>query len=416
MTRALTAKSVETAKPDPEKRIEIRDGALIGLRLQVQPTGRKSWLLRYTHEGRYRKLTLGRYPAMSLLEAREEARARLREVEHGRDPAAAEKAEKARARDDKREGRNKLANLVEEYGRKHLLKKRSGEHSMRYLRVELVRELGDRDIQEVTKRDLVDLFDAIVERGSPVTANRTFAHTRAMFNWARGRGVIDQSPLDGMKLPAPETSRDRVLSEHELRLFWQATEALEYPFGPLYRLLLLTGQRLREVAHMRASEVDGDLWTIPGARAKNGDPHGVPLSPLARSILDDLPRVGVCPYLFTTNGETPVSGFTKGKARLDREMARIAEAEAGEPVELERFVIHDLRRTAASGMAELRIPPHVTEAVLNHRSGTVSGIARVYNRHDYADEKREALEAWANRVRSIVEGDQGNVIQLEARP
>ncbi len=417
MTKALTARAVEAAQPDPDKRVEIRDGALVGLRLVIQPSGKKSWALRYTFGGRYRKMTLGRYPALTLLDARGNAREALQQAEEGTDPAAARLEEKAKARDPERIERDKLKSIVKAYLNRKGAKLRSADHVRRYFETELLPKLGEHDIQTITRRDLVDLLDAIVDRGSPITANRVFANTRALFNWAKGRGVISESPLDGMTMPAEEKSRDRVLSGREIRVFWQATEELGEPFGPLYRLLLLTGQRLREVAHMTESEISGEVWTIPGKRAKNGEPHAVPLSPLALATLKAARRIkSDAGYLFTTNGETPVSGFTKAKARLDKAMARLASVDAGEPVEIEPFVIHDLRRTAASGMAELRIAPHICEAVLNHRSGTVSGIARVYNRHDYADEKREALEAWANRVAAIV-GEQtpNNVVALEAR-
>jgi integrase len=290
--------------------------------------------------------------------------------------------------------------------KRHASRNRSAQHIERYFKTELVPVLGSKPAAKVTRADLVDLFDAIVDRGSPVTANRVFANTRALFNWAVGRGAVEQNPLSGMQMPAEEKSRDRVLNSEEIAWLWEATKEIGSPFGPLYRLLLLTGQRLREVAHMSTTEIDGNVWTIPGARAKNGEPHAVPLSPLALETIKDVRMTcdtGI--FLFTTNGETPVSGFAKAKSRLDKAMKRLASEKAATPVTIEPFVIHDLRRTVASGMAELGVAPHVCEAVLNHRSGTVSGVARVYNRHDYAVEKRGALEAWANCVAAIIENN-----------
>jgi integrase len=204
--------------------------------------------------------------------------------------------------------------------------------------------------------------------------------------------------------PVAERSRDRVLTDDEIVAFWRAAEAIGEPFGPLYRLLLLTGQRLREAAGMRDAEISGDVWTIPAARAKNSEAHAVPLSTAAQGVLAGVRRIKGAGYVFTTNGSSAVSGFAKAKARLDKAM--------GEGVE--PFVIHDLRRTAASGMARLGIPPHVVEAVLNHRTGTVSGVARVYNRFTYEAEKRAALESWGRYVLELVgERQADNVVRLE---
>lgn len=160
-------------------------------------------------------------------------------------------------------------------------------------------------------------------------------------------------------------------------------------------------------------ELSGDLWTLPGGRTKNGDDHTVPLSASALKVIGGLPCVGR--LVFTTNGLTSVSGFTRAKSRLDKLMAEASNKDlpaGADPVEIPPFTIHDLRRTAATGMASLRIPPHVVEAVLNHRSGTRRGVAGVYNRFDYAEEKREALDAWARFVAELVEGKAGNVVRL----
>jgi integrase len=271
----------------------------------------------------------------------------------------------------------------------------------------------DKPISEIARRDVIAVLDKIVDRGSPVTANRLRAHLNTLFRWAKGRDMIEANPLDGTRPPAPERPRDRVLTELEISLLWRASGEIGFPFGPLYRLLLLTGQRLREVAEMTRREVAGGEWTIPGARTKNGDQHVVPLSPDALAILEAMPRIGA-QLIFTTNGDAPVSGFTRAKDRLDAAIAKIVEAEGLDPVPA--FTIHDLRRTAATGMAGLGFPPHIVEAVINHRSGTRRGVAGVYNRFDYADEKRRALEAWARRVAEIVAGREqaGNVIRLGA--
>lgn len=410
--KRLTDAGIRNLPPDPERRVEVPDSGIPGLYVVIQPTGAKSWALRYRHEGRTRKLTLGKYPKLTLSDARRAALEKQELIDAGIDPAP--KREAAPPPDP---DRDKLKTILAAYLRRKARKLRSIDHVRRYFDTEVLPKLGERDIQTITRRDMASLFGAIVDRGSPYTANRTFANTRAFFRWAKGEGYVSESPLEGMQMPAEEKSRDRILTPDEIALFWRATAELGQPFGPLYRLLLLTGQRLREVAHLTDKEISGELWTIPAARAKNDTAHNVPLSRLALDTLEGVKRIrGAAGYVFTTNGESPVSGFAKAKARLDAAMAKLASDNAGEPVEIPPFVIHDLRRTCASGMAELRIPPHVCEAVLNHRTGAVSGVAAVYNRHDYADEKAEALEAWARRVEAIVtDAPAENVIRLETR-
>ncbi|MDP2700429.1 site-specific integrase, partial [Thalassospira sp.] len=260
-------------------------------------------------------------------------------------------------------------------------------------------------------------LDGIVDRGSPITANRLLAHLRTVWTWAKGRDIITTSPFDGIKPPSPEKSRDRVLTDQEIVWFWRACEKLGQPFGRLYQFLLLTGQRLREGAEMTDGEMRGDLWIIPAARVKNADEHSVPLSKAASAVLGGVQRIsGKAGYVFATTGLSPVSGFTRAKVRLDKLMVEVANegrADSLDRIEIPPFTIHDLRRTAATGMAGLRFPPHVVEAVLNHRSGTRRGVAGVYNRFDHADEKRAALEAWGNYVTRLAEGRAGNVVRLE---
>lgn len=402
MARALTTKAVENLKPDPGKRLEVPDPALAGLYLIVQPTGAKSWALRYRFDGKPAKLTLGRWPTMGVAEARAAATASLDILDHGRNPAGEKKAQAAAA---DQSDRDKVAAVIDLFLKRHASHNRRGDDVAAMFRREIMEKWGGRDIQTIAKRDVIDVLDAIVDRGSPVTANRLRAHLNTLFNWAKGRDIIQVNPLDGIKPPAPEKARDRVLTTEEIRLFWQASAGMEYPFGPLYRVLLLTGQRLREVAEMTWQEIEGDTWTLPASRSKNGDEHVVPLSPEVVAILQALPRIGR--FIFTTTGKSPVSGFTRAKERVDRLMTEAANRDlpaGSDPVSIPPFTIHDLRRTAATGMAGLRFPPHVVEAVLNHRSGTRRGVAGVYNRFDYAEEKRRALEAWAGLVVQSAEG------------
>jgi integrase len=288
---------------------------------------------------------------------------------------------------------------------------RTAEETIRILRTKVLPVWEGRKIQDIGRRDVIDLLDRIVDAGTPVAANRTLAALSKLFNWATDRGVIDANPCVRIKAPAAETSRDRVLSDEELRLLWRGCASIGWPFGPFVQLLLLTAQRRDEVAKMRRVELreGGTLWTIPAERAKNGQAHDVPLSGAAQGVLGSLPRVaGRAGYLISTTGNSGISGYAKAKTRLDTVMLALAKSDAeksGEDpdgVQIEPWRLHDLRRTAATGMARLGVEPHVVEAVLNHRSGTITGVAKIYNRHSYGPERRAALEAWAAHVEAIV--------------
>ena len=382
-----------------------------GFALRVTKAGGKAFVLRYSgSDGKRRLKTIGPWPTWSLTAAREEAARLRREIDIGGDPL---EAERPRAVALERAKETTVTALVEAYDRAHLSKRRYGPQARRFLDRFAIPAWGDRPVQEITRADVKTLLREIVDAGTPVTANRVLAAVRAFFNWCAAEDYVERSPAEGIKAPAEETPRDRALSDDEIRWLWKATEKVGYPFGPMARLLLLTGQRLREVAEMTDAELRGDAWTLPAARAKNKRDHAVPLSAAVQAELGALPRTDGSPFLFTTTGKTPVSGFKTGMARLREAMTEVAEKEADEPVEIPHWTFHDLRRTCATGMAQLGIPIHVTEAVLNHKSGTVSGIAAVYNVHDYAAEKRHALDAWANRVLNLVEGSKGeNVVPL----
>lgn len=416
MAKALTAKSVEAAKPDPAKRYEVPDPALSGLYLVVQASGVKSWALRYRFGGKPAKLTLGRWPLMGLAEARAAATDALDKIDRGKNPAIEKQATKAAKLEAQLSDRDKIKSLIDQYAKRHLASLKSGDVVKRELDRFVVKEWGERDIHDITKRDVIDLLDGIADSGRVVTANRVRAYLNKFLNWAVERDILPMSPAMGVKPAAKETSRDRVLTDDEIRWFWAACEAAGFPWGPLGKVLLLTGQRLNEAAQISDSEISGDLWHLSSHRTKNGRAHDVPLSEAALDVLAGVDRVtdekGRVPYVFTTTGNSPVSGFYKARATLAEVMVQIAAKERGEAVDIPRWTFHDLRRTAATGMARLGIPVRVTEAVLNHVSGTGGGIVAVYQRHDYADEKRQALDAWARFVMSLVEGKPGNVVRL----
>ncbi|ACP24951.1 DNA integration/recombination/invertion protein [Sinorhizobium fredii NGR234] len=415
--KPLTVKSIEAIKAGSSRR-EIPDGALQGLYLIVQTTGVKSWAVRYRHAGKPRKMTLGGFPAISLSDAREEARKALRMVSEGRDPAT----EKAEQEPKRPAHMDLMPALLDEFVTRHVAVKNRPSYvreSKRIVEKNLKPKWKQKLVKTVTKRDVLKLLDEIVDRGSPIMANRVRALLSKFFAWAMERDIVDASPVVSIKAPSEEKTRDRILTDEEIRFLWLAAEKLAYPFGPVVKLLLLTAQRRTEVSDALWDELElegnNQLWVISVDRAKNKKEHFVPLTASALEIIEGLPKIKPAEdekakpiYLFTTTGKTPVSGFSKAKTQLDGEMLAIARKEAEERgedpegISIEPWTYHDLRRTAASGMARLSVPVHIVEAVLNHRSGSIKGVAAVYNRYDYAEEKRAALTAWADEVLRLV--------------
>ena len=413
MTKRLTVASIEKLKPDPQRRREIPD-AMPGLYLVIQPlpSGKKSWAVRYRHAGASRKLTLGPWPAIDLDNARQQARQALMRVQLGGDPAREKKLEKKLARSratDVTSG--DFEGVVREFIKRHAIGRDPGKPNNRSWR-QAARLLGlvpskdgtlavrkdgpiakwrERKIADIRRAEIRVVLDEIAER-APIMANRTLADLRKVFNWAIERDLLAVNPCAGLKPPALETSRDRVLSGAEIVKFWSATQSVSEPFGQILRLCLLTGCRLNEVAGMSLDELSEDraTWNIPGERTKNKKPHQVPLPPLARAEIATARPIGK--LVFSITGR-PVGGWSKIKRRLDAAVKPTAP-----------WRQHDLRRTAATGMAEIGIAPHIVEACLNHVSGAKAGVAGVYNRAVYAPEKRAALERWAAHVESLTSG------------
>jgi integrase len=403
--------------PNPDKRREVPDGKVGGLYLVIQPSGARSWALRYRVDGKPKKLTIGSYGATGLAAARRRAQEALGEIAKGGDPAATKRAARD-ARKAEQMASNRVADVAVDFVEKYV-KRNVGEswgrETERLLKAEIIPKFGTRRLSEIGRSDVHDLLDGMIVRGAPINANRTLAVFRKLCNWAIERGIILTSPCDKIRAPSTENARDRVLSDDEIRLAWRAFESVGWPHGQIAQLLLLTGARLNEIASGRWGEVDLDrqTWTFAKERSKNGVAHEIPLSDPAIGILQALPRVAnQRTFIFTTNGRTPVSSWGRAKSQIDLTIFDLLRAEAeargghlakvGMPP---HWVFHDLRRTAASGMAGMGIAPHVVEAVLNHKSETIKGVAAVYNRYTYAAEKRQALEAWARRLEAIVSGE-----------
>lgn len=379
-------------------RFELPDDGVAGLRLVVQPSGHKSWAVRYTFAGRDRKYTLGSFDKIELGKARKLAAAALLKVAAGTDP----QAEKIDTRRRVQAGLDRqhlfgaaYESYLEKYAKPTLRPRSLVNVESTFDRV-LLPKFRRRALGEILPGEIKSVVD---KSGDP---RRVFVIARAFFNWCKNEYHI-ASPMDGLKGPSASKPRERVLTDLEIKWLWRACDEIGYPFGPAVKLLLMTAARKSEVAEMRRSEIDWDkrLWTLPSARTKNGREHSIYLSDTSLEILDSLPAVrGKADYCFTTSGETSASGFSKAKTRIDKLMAGYAEGATIEP-----WVIHDLRRTAASGMARIGVSLPVIERALNHISGSFGGIVGVYQRHEFSAEKQDAFERWAAHLLKIVRAD-----------
>ena len=403
MARILTQRGVETAKPKA-KRYGRPDGLVPGMQLVVQPSGSKSYALFTRINGKLINVRLGPAGVLTLAQAREEARAKLGMVAAGKDPRAVRREAHSAA--------ETFAIVAERFVERHAkVHNRKWRETARQLERDVLPRWRHRPIDAITKPDVIALLDAIVDRGSPVAANRTLATIRRLFGWCIERGTLETSPCDRVKKPGAETARDRVLGDSELALVWRAADALAYPSGPLVQLLILSGQRRSEVSGMTWSELDPalTLWTLPRERVKNASEHTLPVSTAMRDILRSLPRIeGKAGYVFTTNGKAPVSNFSKLKHNLD---AAITAQNGGTPIT--HWTLHDTRRGAATGMARLGVQLPTVERLLNHRSGSFGGVAGIYQRHDFRAEMASALVLWAQHVLALVQPESG--LQRAAR-
>jgi integrase len=414
--RVLTEPYIRSLKAAPPgQRYAVTDALVPGLKVRVTDRGAKSFILwrRYGGAANPAARSLGPVGVLTLAAAREKARSWLELIKQGQDPRHI-------AEDDASFGA-----VMEEYLKRHVAGKRKAKDVEREIRKELLPRWRNKPLASITRRDVTQLVDEIKDRGAPYQAHNILGHAKTFFNWAIERGIygIETSPCDRIKpsrLIGPKAPRQRVLSDIEIAAFWRATGRLDYPIGPLFRMLLLTGQRKSEVAEARWREFDlrKRIWTVPSERFKSDAVHIVPLSDDVMALLETLPRWSGGDFLFSSNGgKAPVNGFSRAKQRLDsrmllslRAMARTHD-ENPRSVQLEPFVIHDLRRTMRTRLSSLRVVDAVAEMVIGHGR---KGIQRVYDQHQYLPEMKEALEAWAARLRSIVEPPLPNVVSLRA--
>jgi integrase len=424
----LTVKEI-LALPPRVAPYETKDDAVTGGYIVKWPTGAVSYVLRYRYRNKKTKLTIGRFDPEAkggLAGARAKALKALSDLAEARnpdsgvllDPASAKRAARTTkvkaVRQAKREAEkvplDAVETVVAAFVERHCAKLRTGREVARVLNREVVSRWKGRGLSEISKADVHELLDAIVDRPAPIQANRVLAYLNKLCRWAMSRGIIERNPCDGLERPAQETSRDRVLDDRELALLWKAADRVGGPFAPVVKLLILTGQRKSEIAEGRWSEIDLDakVWSLPPERVKNKRPHTIPLAPPALDVMASLPRIGAGSLMFTTNGKNAISGFSRAKRNLDSAVAALNEGE-----EIAPWAFHDIRRSVASGLQRLGIALHVIEKVLNHASGSFAGIVSTYQRHEFEPEKRGALNRWATHVERIVAaGSEAKALEL----
>jgi integrase len=382
MLKILTELSVKRMRVPASGSIDVFDRSYPGLHLRLSYGGSKVFGFYYRYGGKQKRLTLGHWPSMTLAAAREAWRVARATVAEGRDPA--------RVRSTAGTSGTSVDAAYNEWLQRDQAKRRTRYSVERAFTRDILPVLSGMAVAAVTKRDIVQIMDSIVDRGAPILANRTHSFLRRFFKWCCVRDLIPRSPMEHLPRPAVETSRDRVLSDAELTAVWKACDAVGWPFGPVTRLLILTGARRSEIAHLKWEEIVGDEIQLAGSRTKTGEPHTIPLSDTATYIIAQLPHVDGGAYVFSRNGRTPATDYATAKAKIDQ------------IVQIPPWRIHDLRRTLATGLQRLGVALTVTEAVLGHVGGSRAGVIGIYQRHAYAAEKREALDLWARHVMDLV--------------
>jgi integrase len=369
------------------------DSSHPGLALRVSKSGVKSWVFFYRLVNGHvvqRRMTLGNYPAMSVAEAHEAWRKARDLVAAGRDPQA--------VADDALPIKS-FVSVFEEWMKLDMAGKKSASVIEKRLRTYVMPAWEGRLIIDIDRRAAMAVIDGIRVSGKVVLANRIHAHLHRLFVWCVGRGIIETNPLLHAE-KTQEMERERVLSDDEIKKLWVASVKLQPAYRDAFRVLLLTGARKQEISELRWDEIEGDEAHLSGKRTKTGKDHIIPLTSLVREIINAIAK-GEGGYVFAPSGFGFISNWDRSKKKLD--------AKSG----VTGWVIHDLRRTLATGLQRLGVGITVTEAVLGHTGGTRGGIVKVYQKYNYLPEKRAALEAWGAHVMALVHGDKrGEVVPL----
>ena len=404
----------------------VWDSKLSGYGVRVTPAGAKSFVYRYRLGGRsspQRLMTIGKCNVITPDSARDIAQELAAKVRSGIDPLEDKNLSNKKRALRKQEAKDLAFDV---YYKTYLSisviidRPKSYGNYESILRLHAAPYFKGIPVDEISRKDVAGLIEKI-SPSRPSVRNKTYLVLSKLFKWAAGRDDIPTSPLIGMLAPSPAKSRDRVLTDYELALALESSRSMGGLFGHFFELLIVTGQRRNEVSALDWSELDRgtEMWTLPEGRSKNGEKHLVPLNSIAMRVLDDLaaiesmqkpawPKTG---YVFSTTGKTPISGFSRAKSQLDATMLKLAkqaaekEGDVPEGVAIREWRIHDLRRTMATGFQRLGVRFEVTEACLNHTSGkSRAGIAGVYQHHDWKEEKREALQMWADHCNSVLDG------------
>lgn len=401
-------------KPDAGK---IVRGEGNGFNIRVTSFGSKTWLYIYTFDGRRKELNLGGYPEVTLETARGKFEEARKQVKNGIDPSAA--AEQAK---EERRKTPTVTDLIAEYIERHAkVFKKSWKEDERLLNKEIGTIWGKRKAVDITKRDVTLMLEAIVDRGTPAMSNQVLKITRKMFNFAVERDILQHTPFTRVKALAPNTSRERTLTEVEIKTLWGSIDAaaMSDEIRRALKLVLVTAQRPGEVTGMHAREIEGRWWTIPAERAKNGREHRVYLTDKALELIGDINGKGFIFHSPHREKDQPIDSHAlpvavrrnivwpltdkKGKPLFGKDGKPATENRLG----VEKFTPHDLRRTAATFMGKLGFMDEIIDAVLNH---VKQGVIRVYNRHLYDKEKQLALESWERELVSIIAGKECKVI------
>jgi integrase len=395
-----------TLKPGQKDRL-LFDTSCPGLGVRLTPKGTRTFIVQWTDMATRRKVRepLGVWGSLTIDQAREAVRVRLGAVAKGVDPRAERALRRQEAERERAETALTFRALLDEWADLHLIHRRpryarEAQRALRYAFDHLLSRAAAR----ISRAEAVNTLDALARDGKAAMAGRTLAYARACFRWAEKRGKVPGNPFMNLPIPSGIVERERVLTKEELGRVWHAAAGMSYPWGPLFRLLLLTLARREEVAGMRWSEFSPDLttWTVPSVRMKRGLPHVVLLPAAVRETLSAVPRIHGQDLLFSTTGRTPVSGFTKAKAALDL-TSGVAD-----------WRLHDIRRTGVSALAAMGIDSIVADKLLAHQPSKLRGAARVYQRHDFAAERASALQVWASHIVRCAEGepDGENVVAL----
>ena len=406
----LTVRLVENLKPAPNgKQVDYWDTVTNGFGVRVSPSGKKTWFIRYrTGERKRRRVTLGAFPGVSMADARAAALnisgKHSQGIDYVEEQEAAAIAEKEKKRAMEWKAEATFAWLAGQYLEHHAkVKKRSWVKDHRCIEKELLPAFGERYVGDIRRRDIRTVLEKIRTRGAPIMANRCLEIVRKVFNWGvQNWEEVEANPAAGIPRPSPERPRDRVLTDEEIRAIWKSIdEEAEATTRAAFRLRLVTAQREVEILSMAWNDIDGDWWTVRADVAKNKKSHRVPLSDMAKGIIQEVKDMGHdSPWVFPSpifRGKNHITNLGKAAGRI-RARAEID------------FKPHDFRRTAASLMTGAGIPRLTVSRILNHAEG---GVTAVYDRHSYDPEKRQALELWAVKLQGIINGEKAdNVVRL----